>query len=77
MYSEQTAPAGALSQDFDEDRSLEAEQLDREDAALRSALLRRRQAALEDRRQFSNPINSAMLARIMGAWVATSLSAVE
>ena len=69
MQTEQTAPDDTL----DDDLSLEAEQWERDNAAVRAELLRRRQAEIEDRRQFGKPINPAMLARIMGAWVSASL----
>jgi hypothetical protein len=69
MQTEQTAPDDTL----DADLSLEAEQWERDNAAVRAELLRRRQAEIEDRRQFGKPINPAMLARIMGAWVSASL----
>jgi hypothetical protein len=64
MQTEQTAL---------DDLSLDAEQWERDNAAVRAEFLRRRQAEIEDRRQFGKPINPAMLARIMGAWVADSL----
>jgi hypothetical protein len=69
MQTEQTAPDDTL----DADLSLEAEQWERDNAAVRAEFLRRRQAEIEDRRQFGKPINPAMLARIMGAWVSASL----
>jgi hypothetical protein len=69
MQTEQTAPDDT----FADDLSLEAEQWERDNAAVRAEFLRRRQAEIEDRRQFGKPINPAMLARIMGAWVSASL----
>jgi hypothetical protein len=69
MQTEKTAPDGT----FFDDLSLEAEQWERDNAAVRAEFLRRRQAEIEDRRQFGKPINPAMLARIMGAWVSASL----
>jgi len=68
MQTEQTAPDDTL-----DDLALEAEQWERDNAAVRAELLRRRQAEIEERRQFGKPINPAMLARIMGAWVSASL----
>jgi hypothetical protein len=68
MQTEQTAPDDT----FADDLSLEAEQWERDNAAVRAEFLRRRQAEIEDRRQFGKPINPAMLARIMGAWVSAS-----
>ena len=70
MQTEQTAPDDT----FDDDLLLEAEQQwERDNAAVRAEFLRRRQEEIEDRRQFGKPINPAMLARIMGAWVSASL----
>jgi hypothetical protein len=69
MQPEQAAP----NDTFTDDLLLEAEQLECDNAAVRAEFLRRRQAEIEDRRQFGKPINPAMLARIMGAWVADSL----
>ena len=69
MQTEQTAPDDT----FADDLSLEAEQWECDNAAVHAELLRRRQVEIENRRQFGKPINPAMLARIMGAWVSASL----
>jgi hypothetical protein len=68
MQTEQTAPDDTL-----DDLALEEQQSERDNAAVRAEFLRRRQAEIEDRRQFGNPINPVLLARIMSAWVADSL----
>ena len=71
MQTEQTAPDDT----FDDDLSVEAEQWERDNAAVRAELLRRRQAEIEDRRQFGKPIAMLDMQRIMSLWVGYSLAA--
>jgi len=71
MQTEQTAPDDT----FDDDLLLEAEQQwERDNAAVRAELLRRRQAEIEDRRQFGKPIAMLDMQRIMSLWVEYSLA---
>ncbi len=71
MQTEQTAPDDTC----DDDLSLEVEQWERDNAAVRAELLRRRQAEIEDRRQFGKPIAMLDMQRIMSLWVEYSLAA--
>jgi hypothetical protein len=70
MHSEQTAPAGAISQDFGDYPSHFIERQarqERQDEAIRMALSRRVRARLD--REFANPIKPADMARVMCCWV--------
>ena len=76
MHFEQTAPADSHG-DLDDELYLspESAQWERDDAIVLAEMLRRRQARIDERRQFGNPIAMHDLQRVMVAWTRLSVEA--